>query len=116
MLDFLLRRIPWIGPLALIAALFGLAVPAKVELSVRALLLSWLAAAALFGLLDQRLGDTVRWYYLAAAAVALLAGRFLAMFLQRGLAARLLFTLSLSLMLIQLLTFWVGDLIFTRYH
>ena len=82
----------------------------------RALLLCWLAAAAVFALLDQRLGDTVRWYYLAAAAVALLAGRFLALIFQRGRAERVLFTLSLSLLLIQLLNFWVGDLIFTRYH
>src|SRR5207253_2602959 len=53
---------------------------------------------------------------LGAAAVALLSGRYFGLLLSRGRAARCLVALSLAAMLAHLLGFWVGDLIFTRYH
>ncbi|HKP52862.1 MAG TPA: hypothetical protein VJ183_09435 [Chloroflexia bacterium] len=87
-----------------------------VNRQARALIVSWLGAAVLFLLLDQTLGDSVRWYYLAAAVVALLAGRFLAALSSKGRTAQVLVGLVLSVMLLHLLTTWVGDLIFTRYH
>jgi 4-amino-4-deoxy-L-arabinose transferase-like glycosyltransferase len=118
-----------VGLPATLSAVFGLALPSptrRIE-SVEprpcgmgrqalALLLSWLGASALFLLLDQTLGDAVRWYYLAAAAIALLAGRFLARLSSKGRAGWLLLGLVLSLLLFQLLGTWVGDQIFTRYH
>ncbi len=115
-----------VGVPATLAGLFGLFLPetrestgsrrSPVDGQARALILAWLGAAALFLLLDQTLGDAVRWYYLAAAVIALLAGRFLAALSAKGRAAQVLVGLVLSIMLLYLLTTWVGDLIFTRYH
>jgi 4-amino-4-deoxy-L-arabinose transferase-like glycosyltransferase len=118
-----------VGLPAVLSALFGLVLPspARCVESVEArpcgmgrqalaLLVSWLGAAVLFLLLDQTLGDAVRWYYLAAAAVALLAGRFLSHLTSKGRLGWLLVGLVLSLVLFQLLGTWVGDQIFTRYH
>ena len=101
---------------ALLAGAFGAALTGRANLAVRGLLFAWLAASTIFALLDQALGDAIRWYYLAAAAIALLAGRYLALLLLRRRAANLLVTLSLLTMLAHLLWFWVGDLIFVRYH
>ena len=49
----------------------------RLSAAARALLVSWLLAAALFALLDQVVGDSVRWYYLGAVPASLLAGGFL---------------------------------------
>ena len=84
--------------------------------AARALLFSWLVAGAIFFALDQAVGDAIRWYYLVAAPIALVAGRYLALLSWRGRASKLLTVLLLAAMLMQLLYFWVGDLIFTRYH
>ncbi|MFL5733614.1 MAG: hypothetical protein ACJ78Q_10475 [Chloroflexia bacterium] len=100
----------------LVTGLLGALLARGIGPAARALLLCWLAAAALFALLDQTLGDAIRWYYLGAAVLALLVGRFLGLLLGRGPAARWLVALSLLVMLAHLLDFWVGDLIFTRYH
>ena len=110
------------GTAPLLAGLFGLAMSnqrnnrASAGRQARALLVSWLGAALMFLLLDQTLGDAVRWYYLAAAAVALPGGRFLTGVWSTSRAGRLLVGLALTVTLMHLLTFWVGDLIFTRYH
>jgi hypothetical protein len=77
---------------------------------------SWLAVGALFALLDQAVGDAVRWYYLVAAAVALLAGRLLGLLAGRGRLGRWFVALLLAAILWQLLNTWVGDMIFYRYH
>jgi hypothetical protein len=82
----------------------------------RGLLLSWLGAAGLFALLDRAVGDTIRWYYVAAAPVALLAGRYLALLAARRRAAALLVALSILTVLFQTLGLWVGEFIFLRYH
>jgi hypothetical protein len=116
LLEFLGRRVVWVGPVATIAAVFGSFALRGLPRASGALLMSWLATALVFALLDQALGDTVRWYYLAAAPIALLAGRFLALLVGRPRAPGLLATLSLVLLLWQTLSFWVGDLIFVRYH
>lgn len=86
--------------------------------AARAWLGSWVLVAALFALLDQALGDTIRWYYLGAAAVALLAGRYLGVLASFVVTrpARWFITLVLLAMLWQLLYIWIGDLIFSRYH
>lgn len=97
------------------AGVLGLAPMSR---AARAWLGSWLLVTALFALLDQALGDTVRWYYLGAAALALLAGRYLAVLTASvpTRPARWFVTLVLLAMLWQLLYIWVGDLIFFRYH
>lgn len=77
---------------------------------------SWLGIGALFALLDQVLGDAIRWYYLVAAGVALLVGRFLGLVGARGRLGRWLVALLIAAMLWQLLNTWVGDMIFYRYH
>jgi hypothetical protein len=104
-----------IGVAPLVTGLSGLLL-IRLPRQAVALLSSWLLAGAIFFLLDQAVGDAIRWYYLAAAPIALLTGRYLALLLRRGTAATVLVVLSLAAMLMQLLYFWVGDLIFTRYH
>lgn len=90
----------------------------RINSAARAWLASWLFVVCFFALLDQALGDTIRWYYLGAAALALLAGRFLSLLwhLVNTRRARLLVALLLIVMLWHLLFIWVGDLIFLRYH
>jgi hypothetical protein len=105
-----------IGFLQAACGIFGAALLGGIGVASRALLLCWLGATALFALLDQTLGDAIRWYYLGAAGIALLAGRFLGLLLWRGRAARWLVALSLMMILVHLLGFWVGDLIMSRYH
>lgn len=100
---------------ATITAVAGTALFSRASSAVRALLFSWLAAGLVFALLDQVVGDSVRWYCLAAAPVALVAGRFLSLLSARSAPARLLTTLLVAAMLLQMLTFWLG-LIYTRYH
>ena len=104
-----------VGFEAALPALFGALLPIR-QGAVRALTLSWLGAALLFFAVDQALGDAVRWYYLAAAPLALLAGRYLGQLAGRGRAGALLTALLISAALWHLLQIWVGDLIFTRYH
>jgi hypothetical protein len=107
----------WSVP-ALETALGGLAV-ARPRRGAGALLGSWLLMTGLFALLDQWLGDAIRWYYLGAAALALLSGRYLGLIAARGRANRwvwLLAWLVVLAMLWHLLYIWVGDLIFSRYH
>jgi hypothetical protein len=82
----------------------------------RALLTAWLIAAALFFLLDQALGDSVRWYFLAAAPLALLSGRYLNKIAARGRVGTILTALVVTAALWHLMQIWVGELIFTRYH
>lgn len=104
-----------IGAGLLVTGASGLALTSRIKPAVRALLVSWLLAVALFALLDQVVGDSVRWYYLGAAPVALLSGRYLGLLAARGAWARLLAGLVVLSMFLYMLTFWVG-LIFTRYH
>ncbi len=103
------------GGLLVIPAGFGSAFLSRLPAAARALLYSWLGAALIFALLDRVVGDSVRWYYLAAAPIALLAGRFLALLIARRKWASRLAALALSAALLQMLTFWI-DLIYTRYH
>ncbi|MBF6611936.1 MAG: hypothetical protein IVW55_02280 [Chloroflexi bacterium] len=105
-----------LGTPAALCALFGLLLPGKPGSSPRALLLAWLLASGIFALLDQALGDSIRWSYLAAAAVTLVGGRFLALLASRNRLGRTLVALTITVMLLQLLYFWVGYAIFTRYH
>lgn len=104
-----------VGWPATITAAAGTALFPRVSGTVRALLLSWLVAGLVFALLDQVVGDSVRWYYLAAAPVALVSGRFLSLLGARSAPARWLTTLVVAAMLLQMLTFWLG-VIYTRYH
>jgi hypothetical protein len=104
-----------LGGLTAITGLAGAALLPRTTAAVRALLLSWLAATAVFALLDQAVGDSVRWYYLGAVPVALLAGRFFSLLVARRGPARLITGLLVAAMLLQMLTYWVG-LIYTRYH
>ena len=110
------RIATWLGVLAALMGLFGAFFLARLAPTARALLVCWLFACAIFALLDQALGDAVRWYYLAAAPASLLAGGFLALLTTRGRPARALTALVLLALLTHLLLFWVGELIFTRYH
>ncbi|MEO8286477.1 MAG: hypothetical protein ABI670_08575 [Chloroflexota bacterium] len=103
-----------VGPLMLVLGAVG-AAHFRMRAQAGALLGSWLLAAGLFALLDQVVGDSVRWYYLAAVPVTLLAARILSLLLARGLWARRLILLSLATMSYYMLALWI-DLIFTRYH
>jgi hypothetical protein len=116
LLDFALRRANWLGRWIALAAPWGLAGTARRRSGWLPLVGCWLVASGLFALLDQMLGDTVRWYYLAAAPLALFAGRFLASLVGRRGAARALAVLVVASAALEFLTFWVGDLILTRYH
>jgi hypothetical protein len=111
----LVGAVPFLGALAG-AGLFGGEARNGGLPAVRGLLAAWLGASAVFALLDQALGDAIRWYYLAAAPVSLLAGLYLALLAGRRRAARLFVGLALSIALWHLLLVWVGDYIFTRYH
>lgn len=77
---------------------------------------SWLIVGGLFAVLDQVLGDAIRWYYLVAAALALLGGRFMGLVARRGRLGTWFACLLFAVMLWYLLTVWVGDFIFFRYH
>jgi hypothetical protein len=105
-----------VGTLPLLDAAFGGILPADVKRSAQVLLASWLAASGFFFLLDQTLGDAIRWFYLAAAPVSLLAGRYLAHLTAKGRSGVVLAGLVLSVMTWNLLVVWIGELIFTRYH
>ncbi|MEA2575709.1 MAG: hypothetical protein QOH93_3007 [Chloroflexia bacterium] len=116
-LDKLARKVVYlVGPAQLVLGTAGGAGLVPLRWLAWAWLGSWLAIGALFALLDQALGDAIRWYYLVAAAVALLAGRMLGLLGQRGRPARWLAVLLLAAMTWQLLHTWVGDMIFYRYH
>ncbi len=104
------------GPLPLVAGTSGFLMTGPMPLQARNLLFAWIGAAGFFFVLDQALGDAIRWYYLAAAPLSLLAGRFLGLLTGRGRVARTLVAFCFAVMLLQLLYIWVGDLIFTRYH
>ena len=116
LLDFFARRGVWLGPSVVLGALAGLLPLRAIGANVRALLFAWLGAGLVFALLDRALGDTVRWYYLAGAPLALLAGRFFGSLALRTRPGRVLSGLVLSVILFQTLVFWIGELIFTRYH
>jgi hypothetical protein len=104
------------GILPIMAGVGGLFVMDRYPEQARNLIVAWLGAAGFFFLLDQALGDTIRWYYLAAAPISLLAGRFLGLVAAKGRSAVTLVGFCFAVMLLQLLYIWVGDLIFTRYH
>jgi hypothetical protein len=103
------------GGLLVITAAFGAGLAWHISAPARALLASWLLATVVFALLDQVVGDSVRWYYLGAAPVGLLAGRFMGSLSGRGSRSRMLVTLVLGAMALYMLVFWV-NLIYTRYH
>ncbi|MDQ3704289.1 MAG: hypothetical protein M3437_03525 [Chloroflexota bacterium] len=116
-LEKLARKVVYlVGPAQLILALMGAVTGTRLKAVAWAWLGSWLAVGGLFALLDQALGDAIRWYYLVAAAVALLLGRLLGLLGQRGRLARWFVTLLLAAMTWHLLNTWVGDMIFYRYH
>ncbi len=98
------------------AGLFGATLLGRIASPARALVMAWLAASAVFLLLDQTLGDAIRWYYFAAGVLALLSGRFLALLMGRGQKGRLLVWLCLAAMFLHVLSIWVGELILKRYH
>jgi hypothetical protein len=98
-----------------LTAAAGLLLPLRAPGS-RALLMAWVGAGALFFAVDQALGDAVRWYYLLAAPLTLLAGRALAYLSARSRAGAVLAALVFTSALWHLLQVWVGELIFTRYH
>jgi hypothetical protein len=103
------------GGMLFLGGMSGVALLSRRLWPVRVLLLSWLGAALVFALLDRVIGDSVRWYYLAAAPLALLAGRFLASLgMRRGWCAKLAI-LVLAAALLFMIGFWV-DLIYLRYH
>jgi hypothetical protein len=104
-----------IGFQTLLPALAGAFLPVR-QAPVRVLLNAWLLAAAFFFLVDQALGDAVRWYFLAAAPISLLAGRYLGEIAGRNRTGIALTALLVTAALWHLLQIWVGDLIFTRYH
>ncbi|MGA7733805.1 MAG: hypothetical protein WCD37_21285, partial [Chloroflexia bacterium] len=103
------------GGLLVISAGYGSALLSRRLGAVRALIFSWLAATLVFALLDSFVGDSIRWYYLGAAPIALLAGRFLALLASRQRWCRPLAILTLSAALLHMLLFWI-DLIYIRYH
>jgi hypothetical protein len=104
-----------IGFQTFLPALVGAFLPVR-HAAVRALLNAWLLSVAFFFVVDQALGDAVRWYFLAAAPVALLAGRYLGEVAGRSRTGVALTALLVTAALWHLLQIWVGDLIFTRYH
>lgn len=114
-LDFAERRSPLVGPLLLVSAVTGGLLGGRPR-GYGPLLACWLLAALVFAALDRVVGDAVRWAYLAAAPLALLAGRFLASTHSRGRAGRPFTVLAFASILWSTLTFWIGDLIFTHYH
>ncbi|HEX8599609.1 MAG TPA: hypothetical protein VF952_13975 [Chloroflexia bacterium] len=116
-LEKLARKVVYlVGPLQLLLALSSGLVGTWLKAVAWAWLGSWLVIGGIFALLDQALGDAIRWYYLVAAAVALLSGRMLGLLGHRGRPARWLVALLMAVMTWQLLNTWVGDLIFYRYH
>jgi hypothetical protein len=110
-----------VGTMPLLGAVFGSGLwlcgsVGRAQRAAVGLMGAWLAASALFFLLDQTLGDAVRWYYLAAAPVSMLAGGFAAQLTARGRVGRALSGLVLAAVGWSLLLVWVGELILTRYH
>lgn len=103
------------GGLLVILAGFGGGLLSRRVGAARWLLFSWLAATMVFALLDRVVGDSVRWYYLGAAPLALFAARFLASLGVRHRWSRAFVALAIVAALLQMLTFWI-DLIYTRYH
>jgi hypothetical protein len=103
------------GGLLVIVGAFGAGLAWHISAPARALLASWVLAAIVFALLDQVVGDSVRWYYLGAAPLGLLAGRFMGSLSGRHSWARALVILVLCAMALYMLDFWV-NLIYTRYH
>jgi hypothetical protein len=104
-----------VGWLVVIAGAAGLAGSRRIPSGARALVGAALAAALVFAVLDQVVGDAVRWYYVAAIPLALPAGAFLARLAGRRTTGLGLALLVLGTMFWQALTFWV-NLIYTRYH
>jgi hypothetical protein len=109
------KALELMGGLMLVAGAFGAGLLSRIASPARALLACWLVATLVFALLDQVVGDSVRWYYLGAAPVALAAARFMALLRAHGSWAQKLTLLVLSAMALYMLVFWVG-LIYTRYH
>jgi hypothetical protein len=104
-----------VGWPAVVAGLAGLTSSRALKGGATALVGAWLAAALLFAVLDQVVGDAVRWYYMAAVPLALPAGLFLAQLANRRGSGRGLALLVLAAMSWHMITFWI-NLIFTRYH
>lgn len=116
-LDKLARKVTYlVGSVHVLAAAAGSLTGIRLKGAAWGWVGSWLTVGALFALLDQALGDAIRWYYLAAAAVALLAGRCLGLISARGRIGRWFAALLFAVMLWHLLHTWVGDMIFFRYH
>lgn len=104
-----------LGAALVISGVAGLGLLPRRLWAVRALIISWLAAMLAFALLDRVVGDSVRWYYLGAAPLALLAGRFLAALgMRRGWAPKLAI-LIVGAALSWMLGWWI-ELIYVRYH
>ncbi|MEO5952931.1 MAG: hypothetical protein ABIQ44_10750 [Chloroflexia bacterium] len=104
-----------LGAALVISGVVGLGLMPRRLWAVRALIGSWLGAMVVFALLDRVVGDSVRWYYLGAAPLALLAGRFWAgLGMRRGWAAKLAI-LVVAAALVWMIGWWV-ELIYVRYH
>jgi hypothetical protein len=104
-----------VGWPVVIAGLGGMIGSRAKATGARALVGAWLAASLVFAVLDQVVGDAVRWYYMAAAPLALAAAVFLRRLDARRTSGRGLAVLVIAAMSWYALTFWV-NLIFTRYH
>lgn len=116
-LDKLARKVAYlVGPAQVLAAATAAVVGLKLNRVASGWLGTWLVVGVVFALLDQALGDAIRWYYMVAAAVSLLAGRTLGLLAKRGRIGRWLAALLVAALLWQLLNTWVGDMIFYRYH
>lgn len=109
------KAVELLGAVLVVSSVAGSALLSRSQRAVRALLFAWLAAVVLFALLDRVVGDSIRWYYLGAVPLALLAGRFLAALYVRGKWSLLLATLAILAALFHMLVFWI-QLIYTRYH
>jgi hypothetical protein len=105
-----------LGPAQVLAAATAAVVGLRLNRVASGWFGAWLVVGVVFALLDQVLGDAIRWYYMVAAAVALLGGRTLGLLAARGRIGRWLAALLVAAMLWQLLNTWVGDMIFYRYH
>jgi hypothetical protein len=115
--DKLARKVGYlVGPAQVIAATTAAFAGPRLNRVVWGWFGAWLAVGAVCALLDQALGDAIRWYYMVAGAVALLGGRLLGLLAERGRVGRWLASLLFAALLWQLLNTWVGDMIFYRYH
>ena len=104
-----------VGWPAVIAGFAGLAGSRAAGSGARALVGAWLGAALVFAILDQVVGDAVRWYYMAAVPLALPAGAFLARLAARRRTGGILALLVIAVAAWSALDFWI-TLIYTRYH